>query len=65
MPCTYTGSLEGDALLGAKDELDMLTRLLCEACKHLDNHELMKVVASEELFQWWIEHAEADRRKQA
>ena len=43
MPCTYTGSLEGDrALLAeessktAKSELDRITSYLCAVCNYLE-----------------------------
>lgn len=47
MPCTYTGSLEGDRALGAqkvierqREELDRLARYLCAVCSHLEDNPL-------------------------
>jgi len=62
MPCTYTGSLEGDALLGAREELDELTRLLCEAMTVIE-YQIPKGHISDELWAWWKHHKAADKKR--
>jgi len=68
MPCTITGSLEGDAALFAKESLDKcriraqkLNRLLCMLCRDVENraeHPLPSQVAK-----WWKRHKEIDLRR--
>jgi type II secretory pathway predicted ATPase ExeA len=58
-----TGSAEGDAQLeaeSARTEATKLTRLLCEACKRLDNYD---ADMSRELSAWWTAHKEIDERR--
>lgn len=73
MPCTYTGSIEGDRALAATEKAERLaeiitelTRHLCEACAALEEAEVMdSSEVSEELVEWWKAHKEQDERAQA
>lgn len=63
MPCTYTGSIEGDRAMAAAEKAEKLTEvtaMLCEACKLLDRkqytHEL-----SQKTINWWYEHKKLDK----
>ncbi len=52
-----------------KERLDKVTRLLCEACKWIDNtlkdesYEFEGQGFSSELIAWWREHQKADERE--
>ena len=67
MPCYYTGSREGDLALSleeARTQVTRLTRMLCEANKHIDEHSSdyhYVSVRSPELDRWWKEHKVIDR----
>lgn len=64
MPCTVTGSLEGDAQLAASEvrkEATATTKLLCKACKLLDQFPDMKIPV--DLQKWWLKHKDVDRRE--
>jgi hypothetical protein len=79
MPCTFTGSFEGDRALAAeeyaaelKKELDLTTRLLCSTMKILHNPSPYPehaqtlrgdVLAIEGMTDWWEEHQKRDREK--
>lgn len=74
MPCTITGSLEGDAALYAREAADKLradllkrTQQLCTACKALEANGIA-VPSDDGLDTWWEEHKRSDaagRRKRA
>ena len=76
MPCTLTGSFEGDRALIAGTNVTYLTQLLCGACTLLEtngidmstvtveglpNADLVKGAPS--LDQWWESHKKVDRRR--
>lgn len=59
MPCS-DGNYYHDQLIQQK--LDKLTRLLCEACKLIDNRSLTSSM-SKELKEWHIQHTWDDLRR--
>ena len=66
MPCTYTGSFEGDEALAAKEALEKnrstlteVTALLCSACKILEKKKAM----TPQLRAWYAEHEKVDRKR--
>jgi len=68
MPCYYTGSAEGDALLAADESINKarldrlkLTRLLCDICKTLDECN-GSFLMSKELKSWWKKHSKQDKK---
>lgn len=77
MPCTYTGSLEGDRALAAREALDRRERMLCALCTHLTfwlgeegATKVMKDAASEadglkkgDIKRWWDAHRKADAER--
>ena len=73
MPCTYTGSFEGDQLFSANEELDRLTLYLCAVCAHLEKSDLSHLilaagscadgVSPNEIHDWWAEHKQADAER--
>lgn len=65
MPCYATGSAEGDARLAAKEangKLTETTRLLCEACRLLEQNNIIDA-ASRKLIRWWIAHKKTDKER--
>lgn len=60
MPC-YDGR-ENLAAQQAIQDLDKLTRLLCEATKELADEGLMDGM-SDELVHWWKEHKKLDEKR--
>jgi hypothetical protein len=68
MPCYYTGSAEGDALLGANEDISKLqkerlklTQLLCSICKTLDDSN-GSFLMSAALRSWWKKHSKQDKK---
>lgn len=71
MPCRDDGptpeelvhsrKVNGQFLAEQQEKRDKLTRMLCEAMSLLDDSNVD--AWSEELFNWWTEHKEADRRR--
>lgn len=70
MPCTQTGSLEGDAALAAREGLKKcsekntrLTQLLCMAMTYILGGCGKKPAVNppKELQEWWSEHQKIDR----
>ena len=75
MPCTYTGSIEGDRSLSLRNELDKRERYLCAVMTQLakENTEgwvksfLLRAedsaegVESDEMSIWWKLHRRADK----
>lgn len=65
MPCTYTGSLEGDARLAtseANQKLTEVTQMLCALCTHIEeNYEDDIIGEVPKTNKWWKEHKEVDR----
>lgn len=76
MPCTYTGSLDGDHILSLEEsnnklseqvgqlaaELDRVTALLCQACYILER-DGEGIIEDAELGQWYQEHKERDKKR--
>jgi hypothetical protein len=60
MPCRVYD--DGDELKEARDQANMLARLLCAQCRAADRgaRSLVPEVAS-----WWAGHQEADRKREA
>lgn len=65
MPCTYYTPEEKCRI--ASEELNKLTRLLCEAARLLDEVDSLPRPMSQELIDWLIEHKRLDalREQQA
>jgi hypothetical protein len=71
MPCTYTGSLEGDRALAAEEEADKLadiittlTQMLCSVCRAVEE------IGREDIFDplvegWWQDHQLVDEKAAA
>jgi hypothetical protein len=60
MPCTYTGTIEGDRALSASLALSEVTSMLCDTCKQVEKHgQLMWL--SIETRKWWREHKKLDK----
>ena len=76
MPCTYTGSLEGDRLLAAKEALDQRERYLCAVVRQLQRDvisvedflqraaENADGIERSEILNWWDAHRAADLAQQ-
>jgi hypothetical protein len=76
MPCTFTGSLEGDRELAAREALDVRERMLCAVCSlfELDNgaDELDAFLTTaaraaeglekDDITKWWKAHKAAEAR---
>lgn len=65
MPCTLTGSIEGDRALSAQEaeaEVTKLARMLCSVMRMLerDGDKL-----SNEVLSWWKQHKKQDRERRA
>lgn len=76
MPCTYTGSLEGDARLILGEELDKYTAMLCAVCTQMELNigplftgEILERASqrmpegSENINEWWKNHKATDRTR--
>jgi hypothetical protein len=68
MPCTYTGSLEGDAALASQESIEYLsnelqraTRVACELGK-LVATPVKNVLTSDETREWLKEHKQVDEK---
>ena len=77
MPCTLTGSLEGDAAVFSKEKITELTQLLCGACRLLEENEIdmskVKAVVysygacqerTTKLTTWWKSHKKLDAKRE-
>jgi len=74
MPCTYTGSLEGDRILGLTEALDVRERMLCALITRLEKEHgeehvgmLLHRAATDaeglerkDIKRWWKRHKAAD-----
>jgi hypothetical protein len=63
MPCTLTGSREGDLewyLEQRGEEVTKLAQLLCKACTLLDEE---KIKLPKNLKTWWKKHQEIDAQR--
>jgi hypothetical protein len=60
MPCTFTGTLEGDAALRAREELDRQTDRLCRMCRRIEalGHDLTTI--DPDVAEWWAKHKKED-----
>lgn len=75
MPCTYTGSFEGDEALRAREALEKREKYLCAVVRHLEksgaNVDLLLRRAAEgtedlrgsEIQDWWDNHRRADAHR--
>lgn len=78
MPCTYTGSLEGDRALAAEEALSKkvssltkVTQFLCYVLEKLEESKStsVKIVTdtllkeNDELNTWWKKHKERDKER--
>lgn len=65
MPCTITGSLEGDRALEAfqlRIKAQDLNEMLCEVCERLEAQDALNILP-ESVASWWNDHKELDRRR--
>lgn len=67
MPCTdggvpYNTHSQDTRAVQDKIKLDILTRLLCEACRIIDENQLHKY-SSPELLKWAKAHRETDKER--
>lgn len=75
MPCTYTGSIEGDRALAASETVTRLAQLLCGACRLLEENGISMAGVKTEptdftphtttLYQWWRGHKKIDNERKA
>ena len=79
MPCTHSGSFEGDRLLSCRAELDRVTSYLCALMSVLERglktlggrddglnillSHMDPTVTPEEVMAWWNKHKHEDERK--
>lgn len=72
MPCTFTGSFEGDKVMSLREDLDELTQLLCSIGKTIEkysdapDHEpaFMDIkLFSPKVRKWLKEHKKLDSKK--
>jgi hypothetical protein len=59
MPCTYTGSLDGDRIMGLEEALDEMTELACSAFAVLEKQGLLGEMTFSQR-KWWRVHKAAD-----
>ena len=71
MPCTYTGSLEGDRALAAQKNADHLakqitnlTQLLCKTLTIVEAHDGLEYLPKD-VNKWWSAHKKIDARRLA
>ena len=71
MPCTMTGSFEGDQAMAAKREADRVTAYLCAVLRYLETmypdvvDEMMDLskAGDGQIDQWWHRHKKEDLAK--
>lgn len=70
MPCTITGSFEGDRALFAQEDRDKaqkeaikVTRLLCKLMKDLESNGINMEHISKDVMKWWKKHKEIDKKR--
>lgn len=64
MPCTVTGSLEGDRALAhseAQEEATKVTQLLCKLCKIVENSD--GLILPRDVSKWWESHKKIDAQE--
>jgi len=66
MPCTQTGSLDGDRILGLEEDIEevqanalKLTQMLCAMCKRCEEYG---VPIPKKVSPWWRKHKAQDRK---
>lgn len=72
MPCTYTGTLDGDTIMGlteainkARADAAIVTNLLCGVMESLDEDDKACVFgAVRGLLRWWQDHERLDQARQ-
>lgn len=69
MPCTYTGSIEGDRALVAEESIralkesrDEMTALACRAFRALEKHNALSELSHEDN-EWWLDHKLKDNQR--
>lgn len=76
MPCTHTGTIEGDRIEGLQEALDMRERMLCALCEQINIEEgpdvlerLLENAGSrapglekKTIKKWWKKHRKAEGR---
>lgn len=76
MPCTYTGTIEGDRRLAAEESRDILERMLCAICTQMEENigvpftNTILTLAQErmeqgdpDLAKWWKDHKATDTKR--
>lgn len=63
MPCYYTGTAEGDALLSTNEALTLTTRVACEMAKLLTVEQKAKLSAKALI--WIKRHGKTDAKRKA
>ena len=71
MPCTFTGSLEGDRALAYQEHADdlakqitKLTQLLCKTLTIVEAHDGLEYLPKD-VNKWWVSHKKVDARRLA
>jgi hypothetical protein len=69
MPCTYTGSLEGDARLAASEALakktstlTKVTQMLCATCTKAEKAGRLDLLSPKTQV-WWKKHKKQDAKR--
>lgn len=76
MPCTQTGSLEGDRALAAQEAIDKRERMLCGMCSMIEKEvgvptmeafleaigEQTDGLKKKDIVKWWRAHKKAEGR---
>jgi len=64
MPCRSDDRYDCDS---SKPELDKVTRLLCDVCKHLEKGHSASFIfnSPSELSTWWKKHQAEDQKREA
>lgn len=74
MPCTQTGSLEGDHALALEEQLSEVSAMLCAVLTVLEEIEVLKTilgsidtkqsgVTPRRIKGWWSRHKKEDRKR--
>jgi hypothetical protein len=62
MPCTFTGSLQGDHLLLTKEALDKMTDKLCRTCQKAEDGGWLDQL-DDDVKKWWKKHKREDAKR--
>ena len=73
MPCTFTGTLDGDRIMSLENALDRRERYLCAICRYIEAQESLNLfqilrdaartsdgVSASEIERWWKAHRDAE-----